>query len=154
MSCLSTAIKKKEEGAATHVLGMFKRKADSVVVWPSSLHHLFDVVLLLKERGLQKPTSASNGYATLMRPNKAESTVHGCLIPAQVVLVLRMRSVEATPRYWCNVATSCFISLLPMFVHRCVPMLWRCFGLQLLQGSRVNRVGYTFNAMLALSSIC
>ena len=158
MSCLSTAIKKKEGGGGQRhmkpVLRMFKRKADSVVVWPSSLHHIFDVVLLLKERGLQKPTSPSNGYATLMRPNKAESAVHGCLIPAQVVLVLRMRSVEATPRYWCNVATCCFISLLPMFVHRCVPMLWRCFGLQLLQGSRVNRVGYIFNAILALSSIC
>lgn len=97
------------------------------MVWPSSLHHICDVVLLLKERSLQKPTSASNGYATLMRPNKAESAVHSCLIPAQVVLVLRMRSVEATPPYWCNVATSCFKPLTNVCSSLCthaLAMFW------------------------------
>ena len=31
-------------------------------------------------RGLQKPASASIGFAMLMGPNKAETAVHGCLI--------------------------------------------------------------------------
>ena len=42
---------------------------------------------------------ASIGYTMLMRPQKTETAVQSCLIPAPV---LRMRTVMATSRGWCN----------------------------------------------------
>ena len=38
---------------------------------------------LLKKFEKKKPL-VTIGYAMLMRPNKVETAVHGCLIPAQV----------------------------------------------------------------------
>ena len=46
----------------------------------------------------KKPTWASIGDAMLMRPNKTERAIYACLMPARLILVLRMRTVKTTPR--------------------------------------------------------
>ena len=47
------------------------------------------------------------GYAMAMSPDKAETAVRGCLVPAPVILAVCM----ATPRGWFNVYASCFLNL-------------------------------------------
>ena len=46
--------------------------------------------------------------AMLMSTNKAETAVRGCLIP---VMIVRMRTVMATPQGWCKCVTPGFVSL-------------------------------------------
>ena len=41
-----------------------------------------------------------DGFAMLMRPNKAETAVHGCHCPGD--MAVRMRKVMAIPRGWCS----------------------------------------------------
>ena len=52
-----------------------------------------------------------DGYAMLMRPNKAETAVHGCLCPGD--MAVRMRKVLARP--WVGVRV-CHLLLLSL-VH-------------------------------------
>ena len=51
---------------------------------PNLRYHICNVELLLK-RGLQIPPGKYQLGTMLMRPNRAERAVHGCLIPAQVI---------------------------------------------------------------------
>ena len=51
-----------------------------------------------------------DGYAMLMRPNKAETAVHGCLCPGD--MAVRMRKVLARP--WVGVRVCHLLLLLSL----------------------------------------
>ena len=58
---------------------LFCTQLQDVLTWKSGFP------IMKGQWGLQKSTSASIDYTTLMRPNKAETVAHGSLILAQVI---------------------------------------------------------------------
>ena len=67
-----------------------------------------------------------DGYAMLIRPNKAEAAVHGC--HCQSDMALRMRKVLAKP--WVGVRVCHFLLLMSLLTHRPVHALRGIMGNQ------------------------
>ena len=67
-----------------------------------------------------------DGYAMLMRPNKAEPAVHGC--HCQSDMALRMRKVLAKP--WVGVRVCHFLLLMSLLTYRPVHALRGIMGNQ------------------------
>ena len=72
------------------------RRVQSTPLSGSSTQHMLLVLFL------------PNGYAKLMRPNRAEAAVHGCHCPGD--MAVRMRKVLARP--WVGVESLAFIKQL------------------------------------------
>ena len=94
--------------------------------FPATSSHMCCVELALKEvlctrLGSEGQTTyigllvlfLPNGYPMLMRPNKAETAIHGCHCPG--VMAVRMRKVLARP--WVGVRVChLLLSLLPFHI--------------------------------------